>query len=107
MPRVTFASWPHIDKHAHFTYLWDGDAASVQKRLADTATPSCASQPSDECHTVVSVQRVHQAIKAALQARSDPNWEIASADRHKQLERLQRHGSFDVWKKTLTSSPSN
>ena len=109
VPRVTFASPPHIGKHTHFTYLWDGDAASFQKRLADTrtATPPCANQPMDECHNVVSVQRVHQAIKAALQARSDPNWEIASADQHKQLERLQRNRSFDVWKKTLASSPSN
>ena len=107
VPRVTFASPPRLVKHAHFTYLWDGDAASVQKRLAAAATPPCASQPMDECHTVVSVQRVHQAIKAALKARSDPNWEIASADRHKQLERLQRHRSFDVWKKTLSSPPSN
>ena len=58
-------------------------------------------QPVHECHAVVSVQRVHQAIKAALKARSDPNWEIASADRHKQLERLQRHQSFYEWKKAL------
>ena len=106
VPRVTFASSPHDDKHTHFNYLWDGDPASVQKRLADAATPPCANHPVDECHQVVSVQRVHQAIKAALKARSDPNWEIASAARHKQLERLQGHRSFYVWKKMLISSPS-
>ena len=61
-------------------------------------------QPVHECHAVVSVQRVHQAIKAALKARHDTNWENASAARLERLERLQHHRSFYVRKRTLLST---
>ena len=101
VPRVAFASPPYLDKHTFFGYLWDGDAASVEERLV----PPCGNQgnqPVHECHAVLSVQRVHQAIKAALKARRDTNWENASAARLERLERLQHHRSFYVWKRTLS-----
>ena len=103
VPRVAFASPPYLDKHTFFGYLWDGDAASVEERLV----PPCGNQgnqPVHECHAVLSVQRVHQAIKAALKARRDTNWENASAARLERLERLQHHRSFYVRKRTLLST---